>query len=86
MCGPNASSCQENVAAKDFGCKVSCTGLYTEISYRREKKDEAKITGLIEAYRRYMERFGKDIVFNASADDSGKFVSLSFKLQYCILT
>ena len=48
--------------------------------------DEEKIMGLVEAYKRYMERFGKDIVFNNSADDSGKFVSLYLNFKNCILT
>ena len=65
------SSCQERVATQKFGCKVSCTGLYTEISFKEEKKDEKKISGLVEAYKQYKKIFGKDVEFNASQDNSG---------------
>ena len=30
-CSPNASSCYDAVSKDDYGCRVSCTGLYADI-------------------------------------------------------
>ena len=36
FCSPNASTCYQALAKDNHGCRVSCTGLYADLTYTND--------------------------------------------------
>ena len=77
FCSPVATECFTNVSAavlaEDSGCKTSCTGLYADVQFVENKAwDAQKMDKIIEAYRLYQARFGKDLQFDPGEQSLGK--------------
>ena len=77
ICSPNQTRCSSKLRAKDFGCHVSCTGLFADVSHIEGNLDDVTKDGatildsevlseLIADYQAYKRNTLQNIKFNAT--------------------
>ena len=83
ICNPNDTLCFTPLKKKDFGCRVSCTGLFADVSHIEGNPDEITKDGattldsevfsqLRKDYQAYKGKFVQNIKFNAKSPNLGK--------------
>ena len=83
MCTSNETSCTSGLRTESFGCCVSCTGLYADVSYTEgnpedETKDGAMIldsevfSNLIKDYTTFKSNFARNVKFDSTNPSLGK--------------
>ena len=82
ICSPNETLCFTPLRKKDFGCRVSCTGLFADVVHIEGNLDDATKDGatildsevfseLIADYQVYKRNFVRNIKFNATSPTAG---------------
>ena len=82
ICSLNETHCSSELRTESFGCRVSCTGLYADLSYSEgnpqdETKDGAMIldpevfSKLIRDYKIFKNNFAKNVKFDSTSPDLG---------------
>ena len=82
ICSSNETLCFTSMRKRDFGCLVSCTGLFADISHIEGNPDEVTTDGattldselfseLIKDYQGYKSKFVRNIKFNATSPTLG---------------
>ena len=80
-----------------FGCRVSCTGLYADISHGEGNPDDASKDGamvldsevfsqLKKDYQAYKSKFVKNLRFNATSPTLGTFSKHSYLDYFDVLS
>ena len=71
-----------------FGCSVSCTGLYADVSFSKGNLEDTTLDGamiqdskvfsqLIQDYKTYKSTFVKNVKFNSTSPNLGNNSSIS---------
>ena len=81
FCGPNVNSCIERVSKRHSDCKISCTGLYAVVWYKKideelkKGKSGEKFAKITSAYHQYLNKYAENLVYNSSSGDLSKCLS-----------
>ena len=83
ICTPNETVCATEIKKDDFGCRVSCTGLYAGVTFSEGNPEDATKDGaliqdskvfsqLIKDYKAYKSTFLTNVKFNSTSPNLGK--------------
>ena len=88
FCAPNASSCYRAVSTSDtYGCLVSCTGLYADMTFSedslykdivdggnmgKEFQDRVKLGRILQKYTDHKTNYANNIKFDPTAQNLSK--------------
>ena len=82
ICTPNETVCATEIRKDPFGCRVSCTGLYADVSFSEGNPEDTTKDGamiqdskvfsqLIQDYKAYKSTFVKNVKFNSTSLNLG---------------
>ena len=65
-------SCISEISNKSFGCMLSCTGLYADVSHTFEDNCNLELKAMLRKYREHKDNFAKNIKFDPSKKNFSK--------------
>ena len=68
----NHYSCISEISNKSSGCKLSCTGLYADVSHKDEDNCNSDLKSKLQKYREHKDGFAKNIKFDPSKKNFSK--------------
>ena len=74
-CTPNATSCISNVTNLYPQCQVSCTGLYADVQYVQDTKEDIywqKFEKMTKKFHEYLNSYAENIFYNSSSSTLSK--------------
>ena len=69
LCSPEGRLCIDNISKENFGCQISCEGLYADVT-KYDVVENEQYKKIEEEYLNYKKRYFKNIQFNGSAPHS----------------
>ena len=91
ICTPNDTLCSTDIKKDLFGCRVSCAGLYADVSYSKGNHEDKNVASedmildaevfskLTKDYKTFKSKFAKNLIFNSTSP------SLGVRFKYLIL-
>ena len=78
ICTPNETVCSTKMRKDSFGCRVSCTGLYADVSYSKGNPEDTTMdeedkildtevfSKLTVDYKTFKSKFVRNLIFNST--------------------
>ena len=94
ICAPNDTLCSSEMKIDLFGCRVSCTGLFADVSYSKGNPEDRSVASedmildtevfskLTQDYKTFKSKFAQNLIFNSTSPSLGGRIKYSFLLIF----
>ena len=84
-CGPHSATCLEEIELHTSDCRVSCTGLYSDVNFYNDANKEnyqLKFSNMTVNYQRYLNNYAENLIYNSSSRNLSKTSNTSWSKLY----